>query len=247
MQKFLFASLVGAMLTCSSVEAKPQSIIVGTEPAFAPFEYINEKSGKLEGFDIDIMEAICKSQRVEVKWQSMQFDGIIPGVITGTIDAAISGIVKNAERAKRVDFSPEYFVVGQSIMIREDKASEIHDFASLANHSICVQIGTVGADKAAATPGAKVITFNSAPEAYLELDKGGCDAVITGRTVHQFYLAQSHKENFKLLDEIYEAQGLGIAMNKNNTEVQELINQGLEEIKANGEYQRIVDKWFKAK
>lgn len=222
------------------------SLIVGTEPAFAPFEYINEKSGKIEGFDIDIMEAIGKAQNVEIKWQPMQFDGIIPGVLTGTLDAAISAIVKNPERAKRVYFSPEYYVVGQSIMIRRDKSNEILGFDSLNNRSICVQIATVGADKAAATPGAKVVTFNSAPEAYLELDRGGCDAFITGRTVHQYYLAQEHRTDFVLLDEIYEAQGLGIAINKDNLKIQKLINEGLEKIKANGEYQKVVDKWFKS-
>ncbi len=221
------------------------SLIVGTEPAFAPFEYVNDKTGKLEGFDIDIMEAVGKVQNVQIQWQPMPFDGIIPGVLTGTLDAAISGIVKNAERAKRLYFSPEYYVVGQSIMIRRDKSKEIFDFDSLKNHSICVQIATVGADKAAATPGAEVKTFNSATEAYLELDRGGCDAFITGRSVHQYYLAKNPETDFVLLDEIYEAQGLGIAMNKSNQKVQKIVTEGLEKIKANGEYQKIVDKWFK--
>ena len=73
----------------------------------------------------------------------------------------------------------------------------------------------------------------------------GCDAFITGRSVHQYYLAKNPQSDFVLLDEIYEAQGLGIAVNNNNNEVKKIVNEGLEKIKANGEYQKIVDKWFK--
>lgn len=231
-----------------SIQAQSQQItklVVGTEPAFAPFEYVDEKSGELKGFDIEIMNAIGKTLNIEIKWVPLPFDGIVPGVVSGTLDAAISGLVKNPERQKRVAFTNDYYVVGQSIMVKKEN-KEITGFDSLENKRICVQIGTVGADKANATKGAKVFTYNSAPEAYLELNKGGCEAFITGRTVHQFYLAQERNSDFKLLDEIYEAQGLGIAVNKNNTEVLNLLDDGILKIKENGMYDDIYNKWFKS-
>ncbi len=193
------------------------------------------------------MEAIGAAAGYKIEWMQMPFDGLIPSILSNSLDAAISGFTMNEERKKRVAFSEPYYIAGQSIMTRKDLADEITDFKSLEGRAICVQIGSVGAKIAEETKDAKVITFNTTSEAYLELDRGGCEAMITGTPVHQYYLALTGNPKFVLLPEIMNAAGLGIIMNKNNDEMQKIINDGFAKIKEDGTYQKVYDKWFKPK
>ncbi len=88
------------------------TITVATEPAFPPFESQAQGGGELEGFDIDVMKAIGQAAGLTVKFQSLPFDGIIPGLQAGTVDAAISAITITPERAKTISFSRPYFKAG---------------------------------------------------------------------------------------------------------------------------------------
>ncbi|MFM7580441.1 MAG: transporter substrate-binding domain-containing protein, partial [Microcystaceae cyanobacterium] len=87
----------------SQDNAKP--FIVATEPTFPPFEMSDEKTGTLTGFDIDLIKAIGQEASLNIQIESLPFDGIIPALQSGTIQAAISGITITAERAKSIAFS----------------------------------------------------------------------------------------------------------------------------------------------
>lgn len=243
---FTRALVLTFSLACLAFEAGAQDIKmrVGTEPSFPPFEFTPEGTNDLVGFDIDIMNAIAKESGFEVEWQPLPFDGLIPAVLSNTIDAAISGFTMNEERKKRVAFSEPYYTAGQNIMINKKDADSIKGYADLEGKTICVQIGSVGAQLAAEVPRADIVTHNTTVESYMELNKGGCKAFITGTPVHQYYLTQTKDENLMMLPETKNAAGLGIVMNKNNADVQKLINDGYAKIKENGVYQKIYDKWF---
>ena len=233
-------------LACVSIGAEAQDVKmrVGTEPSFPPFEFTPEGTNDLVGFDIDIMNAIAKESGFEVDWQPLPFDGLIPAVLSNTIDAAISGFTMNEERKKRVAFYEPYYTAGQNIMINKKDADLIKGYADLEGKTICVQIGSVGAQIAAEIARADIVTHNTTVESYMELNKGGCQAFITGTPVHQYYLTQTKDENLMMLPETKNAAGLGIVMNKHNEKVQKLINDGYAKIKANGVYKQIYDKWF---
>jgi arginine/lysine/histidine/glutamine transport system substrate-binding/permease protein len=79
-------------------------LVVATEPAFPPFEF-QADNGELQGFDIDLMNAIGETAGLEVQFESLPFDGIIPALQAGTVDAAISGMTITEERLQTVDFS----------------------------------------------------------------------------------------------------------------------------------------------
>ncbi len=83
-----------------SQAAPTQPIVVATEPTFPPFEMTDEATGQLTGFDIDLMTEIGKAMQVPIQFESYPFDGIIPGLQAGSIDAAISGITITPERAE---------------------------------------------------------------------------------------------------------------------------------------------------
>ncbi|MDY6322048.1 MAG: basic amino acid ABC transporter substrate-binding protein [Succinivibrio sp.] len=249
--KHAFAVASSALLALAALSAPlspaaagEQVLRVGTEPAFAPFEYMDEKDKKFAGFDIDLIEAVGKAGGFKVELISLPFDGIIPAILSGTIDAAISAITITDERAKKVHFSQPYYKAGLGVLIHKDFADSVKTPADLKGHKICVQIGTSGAMYAESVEGAQVVTFNSSPETYIELGKKGCDAVVNDRPVHAYYMQTTKPDNMVLLPEFLTAENYGIMTNQNDTELAKKIDAALDKIKSDGTYEKIYSKYF---
>jgi len=137
------------------------TLTVATEPAFPPFEF-QADNGELQGFDIGLMNAIGETAGLEIQFESLPFDGIIPALQAGTVDAAISGMTITEERLQTVDFSRPYIMAGLAIAVKEEN-TEVTSLDDLQDKKIAVQIGTTGASQAAEIPGAEISTFDSAP------------------------------------------------------------------------------------
>ncbi|HAR80238.1 MAG TPA: basic amino acid ABC transporter substrate-binding protein [Succinivibrionaceae bacterium] len=243
-KKLFISALLCAGISLSAHADEQLTLKIGTEPSFAPFEFKDPDSSEIIGFDIDIMNAIAKESNFKVDWVQLPFDGILPAVITGSLDAAISAFVMNEERIKRVDFSEPYYTVGQGIMIRKDTKAHIKGSSDLEGKILCVQIGSVGADVARKVKDADVKSFNTTSEAYIALDRKGCDAMISAVSVHEYYLSQTNNKNFMMVPEIIDAANVGIVIPKGNQKIKNLINNGFRKIKNNGTYKTIYSKWF---
>ncbi len=242
--KNLFAITLSAVLVSQAV-AGNRTVRVGTEPSFAPFEFMDENSKELSGFDIDIINAIGKAGGFTVEMHTMPFDGLIPAILTGSLDAGISGFTITDERKKRVAFSEPYCAAGLGVIVRKELEKEIKSVDDLKGHKICGQIGTSGAFYASSqVKDATVTQFNSAPEALLELDKKGCDAHINDRPVLEYYMAKTNNKNLVLLPDLITADQYGIVINKNDQELIDMINKGFSQIKSDGTYKEIYQKWF---
>lgn len=215
--------------------------VVGTEPAFPPFESQSD-SGELVGFDIDLMNAIGEQAGVDIQFESLPFDGLIPALQAGTIEAAISGMTITEERAETVDFSRPYFRAGLAIAVAEDD-TETTSIESLAGKRIAVQIGTTGADKAAEVEGAKISTFDSAPLALQELSNGNADAVINDAPATLDAIATGNIGGVKVVGELLTEEFYGIPLPKDSPNV-DILNEALAELLENGTYDTIYEKWF---
>lgn len=216
---------------------------VATEPAFPPFEF-QAANGDLEGFDIDLMNAIGEEAGFEVQFESLPFDGIIPALQAGTVDAAISGMTITQERLQTVDFSRPYIKAGLAIAVKEDN-TEIQSLEDLEGKRIAVQIGTTGADQASEVPGAVISTFDSAPLALQELANGNVDAVINDAPVTLDAIASGNISGLKVVGELVTEEFYGIALPKDSDNTQ-IINDALATIIDNGTYSEIYRKWFGA-
>ncbi|MEB3269497.1 MAG: basic amino acid ABC transporter substrate-binding protein [Leptolyngbya sp.] len=214
---------------------------VATEPAFPPFEFQAE-DGELQGFDIDLMNAIGEEAGVEIQFESLPFDGIIPALQAGTVDAAISGMTITEERLQTVDFSRPYIKAGLAIAVKADN-TDITSLEDLAGKKIAVQIGTTGADQAAEVDGAVISTFDSAPLALQELANGNVDAVINDAPVTLDAIASGNIEGLKVVGELVTEEFYGIALPKGSENV-DLINDALMALMENGTYAEIYQKWF---
>lgn len=223
--------------------AQSKVLKVGSDTAFAPFEFQDEKSKEYVGFDMDLIRAVGKQMGYTVEIQGMGFDALIPALEAGQIDAVISAMTITDERAKKVTFSKPYYKSGLTIVVKPDNTT-IKDFKDLEGKRIAVQIGTTGADEAKKVKDAKIREFNTAPEAFLELRAGGVDAVVNDLPVNEYYIKQMGGKDGKIVGQPLTSEDYGIATAKKNTELAQKIDKALEELKKSGEYAKIYEKWF---
>lgn len=216
---------------------------VGTDATYAPFGFKEKNTGKLDGFDIDIITAIAKEEGAEVDIQNLNFDALLPALQSNTLDIAISDMTISEERAKSVDFSNPYYIAGSGLVVNTDNTN-ITSFKDLEGKRIGVSIGSTGAEIAGKIPNADVRQFNLIIDAFLELQNRGVDVVINDTPVNEFYVVNKGRGIAKVVGEDYDAAPLGIAVKKGNTELLDKINSGLAKIKENGKYREIYKKWF---
>ena len=236
----LFAA--GLLAACGGGSGE-DTLSVGTEPGFPPFESMSE-SGELEGFDIDLMNAIGERAGKTIEFESLPFDGLIAALQGGSIDAAISGMTITEEREESVDFSDPYFKAGLAIAVQES-TTDIQSLDDLEGKRIAVQIGTTGADAANSVPNAEVTTFDSAPLALQELANGNVDAVINDAPATLDAIATGNIPNVEVVGELLTEEFYGIALPQESDNL-EAINTALAEVKADGTYAELYQKWFDA-
>lgn len=200
---------------------------VGTEPTFAPFEFLDTKTQEFSGFDIDLIKAVADKAGYDVKVMNMGFDALIPALSAGTIDVIASGISITEERQKKVDFTSPYYQSGLSYLVRKADAEKIKTFADLKGKTLAVQIGTTS-------------------EAFMDLNVKNADAVVLDRPVLAYFLKTKPRvaKNLQLSTEIADAEHFGFAVKKGNAELLQKLNAALEELKKSGEFAKIEDKWF---
>lgn len=225
---------------------KKEKLVVGTEATFPPFEMV--KDGEYTGFDMEIIRAIAENQGYEVEIKNLGFDALIPAVQSGNIDCAIAAMTIDPDRSKVIDFSKPYFDAGLIIAVKKETTG-INGSKDLQGKRIAAQVGTTGADACQkikdADPATQVKIFESVGEAFMELQKGGVDAVVNDHPVTADYIKTSGKDNVVMVGEVFSADSqYGIAVKKGNSKLLNDINKGLEELKANGEYDNIYKKWF---
>ena len=220
-----------------------QTLKVATEPTFPPFQ-MRDKDGNLVGFDIDIMTALGKEAGLDIEWVTLPFDGIVPALQVGQVDAAISGMTITPERAQTVTFSRPYFKSGLAIAVRES-TQDINSFEDLEGKRIAVQIGTTGAIQSATIPGAVISNLDAAFFALQELANGNVEAVVNDAPVTLFAIKNANLNGIKVAGEFVTEEYYGIAFPTNSNNVIP-INEALESLIQNGGYQKIYGEWFGA-
>lgn len=244
MNKSIKVALVSCALSACfvSASADAKTLRVGTEPTFAPFEF-TDPNNTIIGYDVDIIKAVASASGYDVEMVSMPFDGLIPALMTKSLDVVAAGMTITEERAQKVDFTAPYYDSGLSAVVlkaNEDKYKKLDD---LKNLRLCGQIGNTGIDLAK-TLSNKVAAFNTHAEAFMELKSKGCEAVITDRPVIEYFIASQKNHDFTELNDYSEASQFGIAVKKGNTELLNTLDAGLKKIRENGTFSEIHQKWF---
>ena len=220
-----------------------EQITVASDIAYPPFEF--EKNGKPVGFDIDLMNEIAKRANLQVEYQNVTFDGIIPGLGNNLYDAAISAMTITKEREQKVDFSDPYFNADQSLMVQSD--SPIKSLNDLGDPTVGVQLGTTGEIKAKEFKQqgkitGEIRTYDTITDAFAALENGQIDAVINDFPVSA-YKANQSGGTLEIVQTFPTGEQYGIAFPQ-DSDLLPRVNKALEEIKKDGTYAKIYEKWL---
>lgn len=214
-------------------------LYVGTNAEFVPFEYM--ENGKIVGFDIELINKVGEKIGREIKIKNIAFDGLLPALQTNKIDMIIAGMTVTKEREKFVDFSKDYFVANQVIIISENN-NEVENLNSLIDKKVGVILGYTGDLIVSKINGIEKVQYNSAPNAIMALSSGKIDAVILDSAPAQSYVSKN--KGLKIVTMDVEDEKYAIAMKKGQKQLVDEVNKALDEIKAEGTYDKLIQKYF---
>ncbi|MGC9795733.1 basic amino acid ABC transporter substrate-binding protein [Fervidobacterium riparium] len=220
---------------------KRGKLVIGTEPTFPPFEFVDEKN-QVVGFDIDVANELAKRLGVKLEIVNLPFDSLIPALQQGKIDLIIAGMTITEERAKVVDFSKPYFEANQAIVVRKGSDFSPKGFDALVGKKVAVQLGTTGDLVVSEIKGVEVVRFQKFTDAFLELQNGRVDAVVLDEAPAKAYVKKFPK--FTISTVVDTGETYGIAVRKGNKELLNFVNQTLDIMKGAGTYTKLLQKWF---
>jgi arginine/ornithine transport system substrate-binding protein len=251
MKKFVLLGGLALSLIAANLFAAEKPLRLGIEAAYPPFAF-KTADGQIAGFDYDIGNALCAEMKVECQWVEQEFDGLIPSLKVKKVDAILSSMTITDERRKSVDFTGKYYYSPARLVMKA--GSEVDDdFANLKGKRIGVQRSTTTDRFATEVMGAKgveVIRYTSQNEIYLDMMSGRLDGTLADAIpVDEGFLKTDNGKDFAFVgpaftDPQYFGEGAGIAVRKGDKALLDQLNAAIQAIRANGQYQKIQDKYF---
>ena len=244
-RQFTVASLASCLALGLATSAHAQETLdVVTDPSFVPFEMMDQETGQMVGFDMDIVAEVAERAGFEYNLRTMDFNGIIPAVQTGNVDIAIAGITITDERAEIVDFSDPYYDSGLRLLVNagDDSIQSIED---LAGKSVGTKIGSTSYDYLQANLGddADITPYPGSSDMYMALLGGSVDAVFYDAPNVGYFSQTQGEGRAKVVGPLCEGQQYGIVLVKGSDWV-EPVNEALASMKEDGTYDEIHSKWF---
>ncbi len=244
---------VSALASCGAKKEDAQdstkTLTMVTNAEFPPYEYYD--GDKIVGIDAEVAQAIADKLGMKLEIVDTAFDSIIPGVQSKKYDMGMAGMTVNEERLQEVSFTDTYAKGVQVVIVKEDSDIKSVDdlLAEGAKHTVGVQTGTTGdvytTDDIESAGLGTISRFNKGADAVEALKIGKVDCVVIDNEPAKAFVAEN--EGLKILDTAYADEDYAIAVAKDNTELLEKLNTALSEMKADGTFQKIVDKYITSK
>ena len=254
MKKWGVVVLVAVLAVCwvgntSAAEAK-KKLRVGTEGAYPPFNLV-DKSGQVQGFDIDIAKALCKEMGMEYEFKVQDWDDLIPGLLAKKFDVIIASMSITDERKQKVDFSNKYYQTPARFVAKKGAGITVSK-EGLKGKKIGVQRATIHENFVRDMFGNAVTikAYAGQDEANMDLVAGRVDLVIADATVLLGgFINTDAGKGFEFtgpsyVDKKWFGDGVGIALRKGDNDLRQKLNKAIDAIRANGVYQKINAKYF---
>ena len=239
LRRTLLLAATAFWLPHAASAAEPLRVV--TDATFPPMEFV--KDGKRTGFDIELIEALGGAMGRPVEWIDIDFKGLIPALVSRRADLAMSAIYITDERKKAIDFSDPYFAGG--LVVLTPKAGPIKSLKDLAGKKVSVQVGTKSVGYLKDNyPTVERVEVEKNQEMFNLVDIGRADAAVTGKPAAKVY-AQA-KPTLTVLPEQLTTEDYGIAVRKDEPELRAAVNAALKKLKADGTYDKLVQRWFEA-
>ena len=236
------ASSEAASAAADFTTVEAGKLTMATNATFPPYEMTTD-NGTIEGIDVETAQAIADKLGLELQVDDMDFDAALLSVQQGKADIAMAGITVTDERKAVMAFSDSYATGIQSVIVPE--GSDIATADDLAGKKIGTQRGTTGYLYCSDDFGEDaVVAYDNGLTAVQALNNGQVDAVVIDNEPAKAYVESN--PGLKILDTSYAEEDYAIGMNKDNTALLDAVNAALEELKADGTLQSIVDKYITA-
>lgn len=242
MYKRIVLTLAMLLCVCGSALAE-KTIVFAVDATWPPMEFVDSDK-QMVGYSIDYMTAAAKAAGFTAVFKNVAWDGIFAGLAAGKYDAVCSSVSITEKRQKVMDFSIPYFKVRQALIV--PKGSAVKSLADLKGKKVGGQIGTTGYFAIKGAEGVEAKSYDEVGLAMEDLNVGRIDAVVCDDPVAANYAMDQYKDTLKIASviETGEVEYYGIAVNKGNTEVLDLVNKGIESVSQSGYVQELQQKWI---
>ena len=227
--------LIMVLFLCTSCGKNENELVMVTEAGFAPYEYYED--GEIVGVDVDIAKEIAKEMGKELVIKDVAFDSIINEVNSGKADFGAAGISYDEERAKQIDFTINYAVSKQVVVVRE--GSSIDDIDKISNQKIAVQLGSTGDMYVTENyPNAEIVRQKKYLAAVQDLKSAKVDLIVMDELPAQEILKTN--DGLVILDEELFTDSYGMVVKKGNTELLNTINDVLTRLQNEGKIEEFM-------
>jgi len=249
-KRLALAAILALSVLAAQAQAQEQRTIrIAMDATYPPFESL-DPSGQIVGFEKDIGEALCERMNAKCEFINQAWDGIIPGLLANKYDAILSSMSITEERKQQVDFTDKIYQTPAAIVVPKDSELQGTSAEALAGVAIGAQTSTTHANYVQEKlPEAELKVYPSPDEYKLDLSSGRLDAAMDDIVVLEQWVNSEEGACCKILgtvetDPVIHGEGAGIAVRKEDTELKEMFNKAIAEIRADGTYDEIAKKYF---
>ena len=236
MKKLMMAT---ALMALTAGGALAQDVVrIGTEGAYEPYNYIDQATGELTGYEIELGNELCKRAELKCEFVQNAWDSIIPNLQSGNYDMIMAGMSITDERDEVIDFSQNYIPPASSAYVALSADVNVGEGAVVAAQTGTIQAGYV------AESGATVLEFATPDETVAAVKNGEADAVFADKDYLAPIAADSNGELVLLANEVQLGGGVGIGLRETDTELKEKMNAAITSMKEDGSLNAMIKKWF---
>ncbi|MCB2289688.1 ABC transporter substrate-binding protein [Clostridium sp. CS001] len=218
-------------------------LTVGLCAEFAPFESRNEKTGEIEGFDVDMAKSLGEELGVKIKIVDAQWEALVGGVEKGDYDVLITCMSKKEAAQGNINMTDVYYNLNDVIVVNKDNNS-INSADDLKGKVVGVQAASSSEQAVDALKELKEVKrYNRNPEAFIDLQNKRIEAVVVGYAYAATQMKQA--KDIKIIDKPIATQEIVMVLKKGNDSLTTKLNEGLGTIKKNGKYDKVITKWLK--
>jgi len=225
-----------ALLAMTAGGAAAQTVRLGTEGAYPPYNFVND-AGEVDGFERELGDELCARAGVTCEWVVNAWDSIIPNLQSGNYDAIIAGMSITDERKEVIAFTQNYILPNPSAYMAASADADV------AGGIVAVQTGTIQANHVAST-GATLLEFATPDETVAAVRNGEADAVFADKDFLVPIAAESGGALMMVGEDVPLGGGVGMGFRQSDTELLGKFDAAIASVKEDGTLNTLLKKWF---
>ena len=234
MKTLLIAS---AALALTDTAALSQDVVrMGTEGAYPPYNFIDDATGEVAGFDIDVGNELCARAELNCEWVKNDWDSIIPNLVSGNFDTIMAGMSITDERDEVIDFTQNYLPPEPSAYASVSEDIDVSDAV------IAAQPGTIQAAYVVES-GAPIVEFPTPDDTIAAVRNGEADAVLADKSFLEPFVTEDPDLIF-VGDDLSLGDGLGVGLRESDTDLKIKLDAAIQSMKDDGSLNELIGKWF---